>query len=112
MRQAILDANANPGLDTIVFSIPGSGLHTINVSSGLPSITEAVLIDGTTQPIELDGSATPIFTGGLTVAGGQGSVIRNLTINRFFYGIILRDSSTDSVVEDIFVVLRVIDWSD
>ena len=29
LRQAILDANANPGLDTIAFDIPGAGVHTI-----------------------------------------------------------------------------------
>ncbi len=29
LRQAILDANATPGADTIAFNIPGSGIHTI-----------------------------------------------------------------------------------
>ena len=33
LRQALLDANANPGLDTITFSIPGTGVHTIQVRS-------------------------------------------------------------------------------
>ena len=29
LRQALLDANGNPGLDTIAFNIPGAGPHTI-----------------------------------------------------------------------------------
>src|SRR3954454_7781394 len=49
LRQAILDANASAGLDTIAFNIAGSGVHTINVASALPAISDAVKIDGTTQ---------------------------------------------------------------
>src|SRR6267378_6088620 len=50
LRQAILDANANAGADTIVFNIPGSGVHTISPATALPTITDAVVIDGYTQP--------------------------------------------------------------
>jgi len=47
LRQAILDANATPGLDSIDFSIAG----TITLTSGaLPMVTDAVKIDGTTAP--------------------------------------------------------------
>ena len=42
LRQAILDANANPGLDTVSFSIVG----TIALVTSLPTITDAVMIDG------------------------------------------------------------------
>jgi hypothetical protein len=35
LRQAILDANAAAGADTIVFAIPGSGVHTIAPASAL-----------------------------------------------------------------------------
>src|SRR5436853_2502187 len=62
LRQAILDANNNPGLDTISFSI-GSGPKTIRPLEALPTLTDPVVIDGTTQPgfsgtpiIEIDGS--------------------------------------------------------
>ena len=48
-RQAILDANANPGADTIAFNIAGSGVHTITPLSALPAITSPVTIDGYTQ---------------------------------------------------------------
>src|SRR4051812_25174957 len=50
LRQAILNSNANAGLDEICFSIPGSGLHTISPTTDLPNITGPVTIDATTQP--------------------------------------------------------------
>ena len=50
LREAILAANSNPGLDLIHFNIPGSGPHTILISGPLPTITDAVTIDGYTQP--------------------------------------------------------------
>ena len=50
LRQALLDANANPGADTISFNIPGSGVKTITLTSPLPDVTSPVTIDGTTQP--------------------------------------------------------------
>src|SRR5207237_6840611 len=40
LRQAILDANATQGLDTITFNIPGGGVHAINLLLGLPTITD------------------------------------------------------------------------
>jgi hypothetical protein len=49
LRQAILDANANSGADTIAFNIVGSGVHTIAPASALPAITGPVTIDGYTQ---------------------------------------------------------------
>src|SRR5687767_14718872 len=48
-RQAILDANAIPGADVIIFSI-SSGAQRITLTSLLPVISDAVTIDGTTQP--------------------------------------------------------------
>src|SRR6188474_3067067 len=50
LRQAILDANANPGADMIAFAIPGGGVHTITPASALPSISDPAVIDGYTQP--------------------------------------------------------------
>src|SRR5262245_25731383 len=49
LRQAILDANANPGLDSIAFNIPGGGVQTIALGSELV-ITDDVVIEGYTQP--------------------------------------------------------------
>ncbi len=51
LYQAILDANVNPGPDTIAFNVPGPGVHLIDVSVvSLPEVTDAVTIDGYTQP--------------------------------------------------------------
>src|SRR4051794_37024563 len=47
LRQAILDANAAAGADTINFSIVGS--TTINLASALPTVTGPVTIAGNTQ---------------------------------------------------------------
>src|SRR6266850_52341 len=48
LREAINAANAGAGGDTISFNIPGAGVHTINLTSGLPVINKTVTIDGTT----------------------------------------------------------------
>ena len=47
LRQAILDANATPGFDTIGFGIPGSAVHTITPATDLPTLTEAATSTGT-----------------------------------------------------------------
>jgi parallel beta-helix repeat protein len=51
LAQAIIEANGSPGADRVIFTIPGSGLHTISVNGNvLPPITDALTIDGYTQP--------------------------------------------------------------
>lgn len=82
LRQAILGANATPAGGTILFSIPGSGVHTISPTSALPTITSQVTIDAGPQAIELSGASTPDGTNGLHLTAGN-STIRGLTINRF-----------------------------
>ena len=64
LRDAIINANATLGTDTITFNIPGPGVKAISLLIALPDITDRVVIDATTQPgyagtplIELDGSA-------------------------------------------------------
>ncbi len=89
LRQAILDANSNAGLDTITFSI-GSGHQTIQPLTALPAITSPVIIDGWTQQdlsgsplIELDGTnLTGTYDYGLNITAG-GCTVRGLVINRF-----------------------------
>ncbi len=100
LRQAILDANGNPGADTIEFNIPGSGVHTISPATVLPTITDPVSIDGYSQPgasantdpvgddavllIEIEGSAFSFGQNGLLLgAGSDGSTIRGLVMNRW-----------------------------
>jgi hypothetical protein len=87
LRQAIIDANNNPGLDTIAFNI-GSGPQTITPLQRLPEITGAVVIDGATQPgfsgipiIELNGAVQPDGFG-LSLTGGNNTV-RSLVLNGF-----------------------------
>jgi hypothetical protein len=69
-------------------------LQTIQPTSQLPNVKDAVIIDGTTQPgfagaplIELDGSLTTNAYG-LVIAGTTGSTIRGLIVNRFQSGAI------------------------
>jgi len=88
LRQAILDANANPGADTINFNIPGPAPHTIIPLSPLPAITEAVTINGTSQPdfaglpvVELNGLSAGV-SDGLDI-NASSCDIRGLAINRF-----------------------------
>jgi len=109
LRQAITDANTNPGADAIHFNIPGSdpncdsgGVCTITVSAtGLPLITDALTIDGYTQPgAAVNTSATgtnaalKIILAGTNTASGSGIglgansiTIRGLVIGGFLDGI-------------------------
>ncbi|HRE47736.1 MAG TPA: hypothetical protein PLD47_08425 [Aggregatilineales bacterium] len=52
LRQAITDANVQPGKDTIAFNIAGcpGGICTITPPTELPNLIRPVIIDGTTQP--------------------------------------------------------------
>jgi hypothetical protein len=101
LRQAILDANANPGADTIDFNIAGSGVHTIMPVTVLPTITEQVTIDGYTQPgsspntnpttmglntsltIELSGAQVGNVTGLTINAAAANCTVQGLVINSF-----------------------------
>lgn len=49
-RQAITDANANAGPDSINFNIAGTGPFSIVLASALPNISGPIIINGTTQP--------------------------------------------------------------
>lgn len=106
LRQAILDANANAGTDTIHFNIPGQGVKTIALTSALPVINEPLIIDGTTQPgfsgtpiIELDGISESF--NGLDITAGN-STVKGLVINRFVRGIYLRTDG-GNVVQGNFI---------
>lgn len=89
LRQAILDSNATIGVaDQILFNIPGSGIHTIDLASALPDITDPVVVDGTWQTgwvytplIEVNGAAVPAPNAVMTVSAGS-TKIRGLAITR------------------------------
>jgi titin len=89
LRTAIANANSTPGANSIVFSLPGSGVHTIALLSSLPGISNPVTLDGTTQPgyagtplVDLDGSQAGANVSGLTITGGN-STIKGLDISHF-----------------------------
>ena len=136
LREAIIAANtdtavdncpAGSGADTIAFNIPGTGPHTIQPASALPTITDPVTIDGYTQPgaspntngpglglntvliIELDGSNAVSGANGLHITAGN-STVRGLVIIRFVIqpgavvgsGIVLGGNG-DNVIEGNFI---------
>ena len=99
LRQAILQANSLPGPDRIEFNILGGSKKIVPLTS-LPWLEDTTEIDGTSQPgytdhplIEIDGSADPeLFSGGLVVSGDN-CVIRGLSINNFYHGIVLMNTA-------------------
>lgn len=116
LRQAILDANANPGADTINFNIPGSGVQTIAPTSVLPDITGAVAINGYSQPgssantlangdnavilVRLDEIKIPnAYPAGLnfTGTGASGSSVRGLCLVRCYRGIQINEAANVTV---------------
>jgi hypothetical protein len=120
LRQAITDANAAAGLDSISFNIAGSGVHTISPATALPTITSPVTIDGFTQPgsqpntqdtsqglnavmaIELDGAAI----GGSSICldiGATDTTIRGLVIHGCQTGIRISNGSSNAVIEGCFL---------
>jgi titin len=108
LRQAILDANATNGLDTIIFQIPGPSPYVITPVSGLPAVTDAVAIDGTTQPgfttqplIELNGVNSGT-NAGLRLLSGNNTV-RGLAINRFGGDGIRVEGGGTNVIQGNFV---------
>jgi hypothetical protein len=92
-RQAIIDANAQSGMDTIDFQISApliAGAHTIRPNSIYPEITDPVFIDASTVSaftdspvVEIDGTNAGFGTGIRFFNGSQGSTLQGLVINRF-----------------------------
>ena len=81
LRQAITDANAHAGADTIWFNISGTGVHTIKPATALPSITGPVILDATTDDsfaangnkpaIELNGTSAGANVVGLNLVANM-----------------------------------------
>ncbi len=119
LRQAILDANASSGADTIAFDITGSGVQTIALSTTLPTIAESVTINGYSQPgasantnppgegtnavilIELNGQNTPNLSG-LTI-GAAGVQVRGFAINRCASGVLVTTGGDGAVIAGNFL---------
>lgn len=108
LREAIINANATPGTDTIVFNIPGPGVKTVNLLNALPDITERVVIDATTQPgyagtplIELNGVGIDNASGLVIKAGG--STVRGLAIGRFREAGISLNGCDNNVIQSNYI---------
>ena len=116
LRQAILDANANPGADTISFNITGSGVQTITTSSALPAISSPVTIDGFSQPGSL-ANTNPTGQGlnavllielvGYLSVSTSDTTIRGLVIHGTgsgtFVGITISNGASNNKVEGCFI---------
>jgi titin len=82
LRQAILDANAGSGTNTISFQIPGTGPFNISPLSSYPPISpNPVVIDGTTQTgyagtplVQINGSSLGTGNDGLQLLAGNCTV--------------------------------------
>ena len=119
LRQAINDANANMGFDTIAFNIPGSGIHAIAPATHLTIVSGSVLIDGYTQPgtsentaavgtnavilIEIDGGATLDVGIDLSGAGASGSTVQGLAVGGFISGIETHGGANNCVIRGNFL---------
>lgn len=108
LRQAILNANALAGADTITFNL-GSGSGTILPATPLPLISDPVTIDGSSQPgfagaplIELAGLSAGAAANGLHISAGS-SVVRGLAINRFTASGIRLSTNGSNVIEGCFI---------
>ena len=98
LDQAIDDANNNPGTDNIIFNIAGSSVaaRTITLTSDLPDIDEAVIIDGTTQS---NGSAFGISSAKIIVDGGNiWDVFYVDAPNVEIYGIYVKNSDISLII--------------
>jgi CSLREA domain-containing protein len=85
LRAAIMEANAHPGPDTIIFSVAG----TILAATPYPSITERITIDATSAPgysnapvVIVDGMSS-VAVGIDIAAGANQSVVNGLQISGF-----------------------------
>ena len=104
LRQAIGDANTNPGVDLIRFDLPG-GIGTIRLFSQLPDVTEAVTIDGVMSSgnrVELDGTSAGPNSAGLQIFAGN-SRVRGLVINRFNNSGIVLDKNGNNLIDGNFI---------
>jgi CSLREA domain-containing protein len=111
LREAINEANANPGPDTILFGFPGAGPHLLSIAGNLPVLVDdETTIDGTVLPgysySPLIHIASPQGDAGLIIRSAN-NIIRGLSITRFTtYGIMIDDpAATGNLVEENYIGL-------
>lgn len=122
LREAITQANATPGLNGILFNIPGATCpKVITVSSALPEITESVVINGASQPGSLgntldlgyNGQRCILLKGNSALFGLQvpssapastALTVDSVVFGNFAYGIFLQGGSDHRIVGSHFGV--------
>ncbi len=82
LRQAIANANAFAGADTISFALATPAQKTIALATELDALTGETTIDGGTSGIILDGATAGTTANGLTLDGGK-SIVKNITVQNF-----------------------------
>lgn len=110
LQQAILDANASAGADTVDFNIASAG-WTIGLTNALPTIVEPLTINGASQPgfagvpiVELNGTSAGAAIDGLKIATSN-CVVRSLVINRFLGDGIEITNGVNNLVEGCYIGL-------
>jgi len=105
-HKAVGSAPAGTASNTIKFDIPGSGIHTINLTSALPALTGSITIDATTQPgykglplIVLNGAKAGSTANGL-VLNGNSNTVKGLAIDNFSGDGILVSSNYNTISAD------------
>jgi len=93
LRDAINQANANPGADDIEFDI-GAGWQTISLNSALPTITGQVTIDGWTHQ---DYSGSPLIILDANQQASNGFVLSSTADGSTIRGFVLRDFSGNAI---------------
>lgn len=101
LRQAILNANATPGADTIHFNIPAEALGDTYLVTALPEITDELTIDGGTQPVYWPGQSIfvipPAGADGFVMAATN-CVIRGLNMQRGRNSVVVRTNSQAAII--------------
>ena len=102
LRQAILNANATAGQQTISFNISGTAPFIISPTSALPNITDPVILDGTTQPgyagtpiVVIMGVSDTLGIGFNLLTGNN--TIKGLVLSRFRYAIALTSGEGNTI---------------
>ncbi len=107
LRQAITNANATPGIQSVSFNIAGTAPFGIFLLSDLPEITDPIIIDGTTQPgyagspiVKILGS---LLNGLQILNGGGGSIIKGLHLSGFDSAAIRLNGGGGSIIQGNYI---------
>lgn len=80
LRQAVLDADANPGRDLVWISLPST--YVINLTTGLTS-NDSLVVEGNGVTLTLEGSSSRIWSH----SGGSHLEVRNLNLTGTHAGV-------------------------